>query len=143
MLAAIGITITLTQLPVVLGARDGIASITGSMHAGTGAIGISSLAVLLALKHTPTVRLDLVPPKPMTSWRELGPQRFAKCRLVSARLALMSAAAALGLAFASIRACSISGATMVASDSITNMGVRSVSLSQVIFSLGEAPEYEP
>src|SRR3954471_25068478 len=32
---------------------------------------------------------------------------------------------------------------MVASDSITNMGVDSVSLSQVIFSFGVAPEYEP
>ena len=35
------------------------------------------------------------------------------------------------------------GATIVASDSMTNIGVRSVSLSQVIFSLGVAPEYEP
>jgi hypothetical protein len=37
-------------------------------------------------------------------------------------------------------ACSISGATMVASDSMTNIGVSSVSLSQVIFSFGVAPE---
>ena len=37
----------------------------------------------------------------------------------------------------------ISGATIVASDSMTNMGVVSVNLSQVIFSLGVAPEYEP
>jgi hypothetical protein len=32
---------------------------------------------------------------------------------------------------------------MVASLSTTNIGVSSVSLSQVIFSLGVAPEYEP
>ena len=32
---------------------------------------------------------------------------------------------------------------MVASDSITNIGVDSVSLSQVIFSFGVALEYEP
>jgi hypothetical protein len=37
----------------------------------------------------------------------------------------------------------ISGATIVASDSITNIGVSLVSLSQVIFSFGVAPEYEP
>lgn len=69
--------------------------------------------------------------------------RLARWRFVSARLALMSAVAAFGLDCASIRACSMSGATIVASDSITNIGVRSVSLSQVIFSLGVAPEYEP
>jgi hypothetical protein len=55
----------------------------------------------------------------------------------------MSALAAAGLALASRSALSMSGATMVASDSTTNMGVSSVSLSQVIFSLGVAPEYEP
>ena len=37
----------------------------------------------------------------------------------------------------------ISGATIVASDSITNLGVWISSLPQVIFSLGTAPEYEP
>jgi hypothetical protein len=37
-------------------------------------------------------------------------------------------------------ACSISGTTIVASDSTTNIGVSSVSLSQVIFSFGVAPE---
>jgi hypothetical protein len=35
---------------------------------------------------------------------------------------------------------SISGATTVASDSMTNIGVSAVNLSQVIFSLGVAPE---
>ena len=35
------------------------------------------------------------------------------------------------------------GATIVASLSTTNIGVSSVSLSHVIFSLGVAPEYEP
>ncbi len=37
----------------------------------------------------------------------------------------------------------ISGATIVASDSIRNMGVFSSSLPQVIFSVGNAPLYEP
>ena len=32
---------------------------------------------------------------------------------------------------------------MVASDSMTNIGVSAVSLSQVIFSFGVAPEYKP
>ena len=32
---------------------------------------------------------------------------------------------------------------MVASDSMTNLGVSGLSLSQVIFSFGTAPEYEP
>ena len=35
------------------------------------------------------------------------------------------------------------GATIVASDSITNRGVSTFSFPQVIFSLGTAPEYEP
>lgn len=36
-----------------------------------------------------------------------------------------------------------SGATMVASDSITYFGVSMSNLPQVIFSFGTAPEYEP
>ncbi len=37
----------------------------------------------------------------------------------------------------------MSGATMVASDSIMYFGVSTLSLPQVIFSLGTAPEYDP
>ena len=37
----------------------------------------------------------------------------------------------------------INGATIVASDSITNRGVLTASLPHVIFSFGIAPEYEP
>ena len=37
----------------------------------------------------------------------------------------------------------MSGATMVASDSIMNDGVVASSLPQVIFSFGGAPEYPP
>jgi hypothetical protein len=37
----------------------------------------------------------------------------------------------------------INGTTIVASDSIMNLGVSSESLPQVIFSFGTAPEYEP
>src|SRR3954453_8887778 len=55
----------------------------------------------------------------------------------------MAALAAAGSFLHSSSALSRSGTTMVASDSMTNMGVVSVSLSQVIFSLGVAPEYEP
>ena len=55
----------------------------------------------------------------------------------------MRAFASAGFSFASRSARRSSGTTMVASDSITNMGVSLVSLSQVIFSFGVAPEYEP
>src|SRR5579885_2920727 len=37
----------------------------------------------------------------------------------------------------------INGATMVASDSMINRGVSTLSFPQVIFSFGTAPEYEP
>ena len=37
----------------------------------------------------------------------------------------------------------ISGATIVASDSIINFGVSTLSFPHVIFSLGTAPEYDP
>jgi hypothetical protein len=40
-------------------------------------------------------------------------------------------------------AANINGATIEASDSITNLGVSIPSFSQVIFSFGIAPEYEP
>ena len=55
----------------------------------------------------------------------------------------MRAFAASGALWHSSRALRMSGATMVASDSITNIGVFSVSLSQVIFSFGVAPEWLP
>ncbi len=62
MLAAIGITITLKQLPVVFGASGGLGSIPGSMHTGATVIGLASLAILMGWKHTPLARLALVPP---------------------------------------------------------------------------------
>jgi hypothetical protein len=37
----------------------------------------------------------------------------------------------------------MSGATIVASDSMMYFGVSTLSLPQVIFSLGTAPEYDP
>jgi MFS superfamily sulfate permease-like transporter len=61
MLAAIGITITLKQVPVVLGAAGSIATIPDSMHRGATLIGLASLAVLLAWKHTPLARFKLIP----------------------------------------------------------------------------------
>src|SRR6185503_13670372 len=57
--------------------------------------------------------------------------------------ALMRAFARAGLALHSSSAFNTSGATTVASDSMTNIGVSAVSLSQVIFSFGVAPEYDP
>lgn len=62
MLAAIGITITLKQLPVMVGASGGLDSLPSSMHAGASVIGLASLAVLMGWKHTPLARLALVPP---------------------------------------------------------------------------------
>ncbi len=62
MLAAIGITITLKQLPVLFGAAGGLASIAGTLHPGATVIGVASLAVLLGWKHTPLARFALVPP---------------------------------------------------------------------------------
>ena len=55
----------------------------------------------------------------------------------------MSVRAPSGWCWHSNNALSISGTTMVASHSMTNIGVSLVSLSHVIFSLGVAPEYEP
>ena len=62
MLAAIGITITLKQLPVLVGAQAGLGSITSTMHSGATLIGLVSLFVLMSWKHTPLARLTLVPP---------------------------------------------------------------------------------
>ena len=55
----------------------------------------------------------------------------------------MRAFASAGFSLVSSSARRSGGTTMVASDSITNIGVNLVSLSQVIFSFGVAPEYEP
>ena len=62
MLAAIGITITLKQLPVLFGAGGGLSSIASTMHPGATLLGVASLAVLLLWKHTPLARFTLVPP---------------------------------------------------------------------------------
>ena len=62
MLAAIGITIMLTQLPVLFGAQSGLGSITSTMHSGATMIGVASLFVLLMWKRTPLARFTLVPP---------------------------------------------------------------------------------
>jgi MFS superfamily sulfate permease-like transporter len=62
MLAAIGITITLKQLPVLFGATGGLLAISGTLHPGATLIGTASLAVLLGWRYTPLARLSLVPP---------------------------------------------------------------------------------
>ena len=69
----------------------------------------------------------------------------ARCRTGSQApmTSAISLLAPAGFALHSRSARKTSGTTIVASDSITNIGVVSVSLSQVIFSFGVAPEYEP
>ncbi len=62
MLAAIGITIMLKQLPVLFGAQSGLGSITTTMHWGATMIGVVSLFVLMLWKRTPLARFALVPP---------------------------------------------------------------------------------
>ena len=48
-----------------------------------------------------------------------------------------------GVAHQSSTSANTSGATMEASDSMTNLGVSTPSFPQVIFSFGTAPEYDP
>ncbi|CAN5525523.1 hypothetical protein BH23BAC4_BH23BAC4_15100 [soil metagenome] len=50
---------------------------------------------------------------------------------------------AASFSISAITTAKTSGATIVASDSIINLGVSAPSLPQVIFSFGTAPEYEP
>ncbi|MBA2353289.1 MAG: SulP family inorganic anion transporter [Acidobacteria bacterium] len=62
MLAAIGITIVIKQLPVLFGATGGLVDIPSQTHPGALAIGALSLAVLYGWRLTPMARLKLLSP---------------------------------------------------------------------------------
>jgi MFS superfamily sulfate permease-like transporter len=62
MLAAIGITIILRQLPVAFGSTGGLADIVRDLHAGAVLIAVMSLAVLYGWKHTPMAQVKLISP---------------------------------------------------------------------------------
>jgi len=62
MLAAIGITIILKQLPALVGASDGLASIGTQLNGGAAAIGALSLAILYGWSYTPFARFKLISP---------------------------------------------------------------------------------
>lgn len=62
MLASIGITIILKQLPVLFGVTGSIAAIATQFHAGAVVIGFISLAVLYGWGYTPLKQFKLVPP---------------------------------------------------------------------------------
>jgi MFS superfamily sulfate permease-like transporter len=79
MLAAIGITIILKQLPVAVGSDGGLPTMLAQHNAGAVTIALVSLAILYGWKHTP----------------------FAKIKLLSPALVVVLAASGLAAAFAS------------------------------------------
>lgn len=62
MLAAIGITIILKQLPALFGAPEGLASIVTGPTPGAAIIGALSLAILYGWPYTPLKRFKLISP---------------------------------------------------------------------------------
>jgi len=62
MLASIGITIVLKQLPVAAGASGKITDIFSNFHAGALGITAISLVMLYGWKHTPLARFKFFPP---------------------------------------------------------------------------------
>lgn len=78
MLAAIGITIILKQLPVAVGSDEGLSTMLSQHNAGAVTIALLSLAILYGWKHTP----------------------FAKIKLISPALVVVLGASALAAAFA-------------------------------------------
>lgn len=62
MLAAIGITIVWTQLPVALGVSGGLADLATGMHSGAILIALTSLAVLYGWQLTPLARVQVLSP---------------------------------------------------------------------------------
>lgn len=62
MLAAIGLTIVIKQLPVAFGVKGGLADIPAQLHAGSAIIAALSLAILYGWKHTPLARFAFLPP---------------------------------------------------------------------------------
>ena len=62
MLAAIGITIILKQLPVAVGSDEGLSTMLSRHNAGAVTIALVSLAILYGWKHTPLAKLKLISP---------------------------------------------------------------------------------
>jgi MFS superfamily sulfate permease-like transporter len=62
MLAAIGITIVLKQLPVAFGSSGGLTDIPGQFHAGAILVAIVALAVLYGWKLTPLGKYPMLSP---------------------------------------------------------------------------------
>lgn len=62
MLAAIGITIVVKQLPVALGVTGGFDNIASQFNRGAALIAAVSLLILYGWKHTPLARFKLISP---------------------------------------------------------------------------------
>jgi MFS superfamily sulfate permease-like transporter len=62
MLAAIGITIIVTQIPVAFGVTGGIAAIATQMHPGALAVATISLGILYGWRYTPFARFKFISP---------------------------------------------------------------------------------
>ena len=61
MLAAIGITIVLKQIPVAAGVKGTLADIPANLHTGATLLTLVSLGILYGWKHTPFARFKLIP----------------------------------------------------------------------------------
>ena len=62
MLAAIGITIIMKQLPVAVGSDGGLSTMLSQHNAGAVSIVLVSLAILYGWKHTPLAKIKLISP---------------------------------------------------------------------------------
>jgi MFS superfamily sulfate permease-like transporter len=91
MLAAIGITIVLKQLPVAFGSNRGLMDIPADLHPGALTIAVISLVLLYGWKYTPMRRYPMVSPA----------------------LVVVVVASALAAAFSSSPALALSGAHYV------------------------------
>ena len=62
MLAAIGITIIMKQLPVAVGSDGGLSTMLSQHNPGAVTIALISLAILYGWKHTPLAKIKLIAP---------------------------------------------------------------------------------
>lgn len=62
MLAAIGITIIMKQLPVAVGSEGGLSTMWSQHNAGAASIALVSLAILYGWKHTPLAKIKVISP---------------------------------------------------------------------------------